>query len=125
MNKVTLPKEVAEAIEELRANGWSNSTIAATTLNTDAIYHSSYKSTFAILYPYFIGERKEDDLLTALVNGYEVEQTPEEKVREYYEKLEEHKNWTIFEDVPLGEMQGAVIKTLDLLGIKISGVNAE
>ncbi|WKT37422.1 hypothetical protein [Bacillus amyloliquefaciens] len=69
------------------------------------------------------------DLLTlaaALVNGYEAEATPEEKVREYYEKL-----WADYcdSDDGLNEIacesaRHAVKETLNLLGIKVEGVNA-
>ncbi|MEC0718978.1 hypothetical protein P8882_01655 [Bacillus haynesii] len=59
------------------------------------------------------------DLLTlaaALINGYEVEKTPEEKVREYYES---------YGGSPSAmERKEAVQDTLDLLGIEIEGVNA-
>jgi len=59
------------------------------------------------------------DIMTiaaALINGYEVEKTPEEKVREYYES---------YGGSPSAmERKEAVQDTLDLLGIKIEGVNA-
>nr|MDH3082642.1 hypothetical protein [Bacillus subtilis] len=65
-------------------------------------------------------------LATALVNGYEVEKTPEEKLREYYESL-----WSDYcdSDDPFIEVacesaRAAVNETLNLLGIKIEGVNA-
>ncbi len=63
------------------------------------------------------------DILTlaaALLNGYEVEKTPEEKVREYFEKL-----WADYCDTNEIEIaKETIINTLDLLGIKIEGVNA-
>ncbi|MGY5350536.1 hypothetical protein [Bacillus subtilis] len=69
------------------------------------------------------------DLLTlaaALVNGYEVKKTPEEKVREYYESL-----WSdycdsddSFIEVACESARAAVKESLNLLGIKIEGVNA-
>ncbi|XSD74791.1 hypothetical protein P5611_015915 [Bacillus subtilis] len=65
-------------------------------------------------------------LAAALVNGYEVEKTPEEKLREYYESL-----WSDYcdSDDPFIEVacesaRAAVNETLNLLGIKIEGVNA-
>ncbi|AZV88326.1 hypothetical protein BUN12_0062 [Bacillus amyloliquefaciens] len=68
------------------------------------------------------------DILTlaaALVNGYEVKKTPEEKLREYYESL-----WSDYcdSDDPFIEVacesaRAAVKETLNLLGIKIEGVN--
>lgn len=64
-------------------------------------------------------------LAAALINGYEVKKTPEEKVREYYESL-----WSDYcdSDDPFIEVacesaRAAVKETLNLLGIKIEGVN--
>ncbi|MFT4448705.1 hypothetical protein ACMXZI_15510 [Bacillus subtilis] len=57
--------------------------------------------------------------------GYEIEKTPEEKLREYYESL-----WSDYcdSDDPFIEVacesaRAAVKETLNLLGIKIEGVN--
>lgn len=69
------------------------------------------------------------DLLTlaaALVNGYEVEATPEDRVREYYAELQEKERAAQSRGVTFSlecEREG-VINTLNLLGIKIEGVNA-
>ncbi|MEC1507036.1 hypothetical protein P9D42_15430 [Bacillus haynesii] len=69
------------------------------------------------------------DLMTlaaALINGYEVEKTPEEKVREYYEELCDEFDcayWSSDEIKYLCKKQ-AVRETLDKLGMKIEGVNA-
>ncbi|MCY9132800.1 hypothetical protein MOF07_19390 [Bacillus spizizenii] len=61
-----------------------------------------------------------ETLAAALVNGYEVEKAPEEKVREYYDKL-----WADYCDTNDIEIaKETIINTLDLLGIKIEGVNA-
>ena len=64
-------------------------------------------------------------LAAALVNGYEVKKTPEEKLREYYESL-----WSDYcdSDDPFIEVacesaRAAVKETLNLLGIEIEGVN--
>ncbi|MGQ5176985.1 hypothetical protein ACSQ7W_11850 [Bacillus halotolerans] len=68
-------------------------------------------------------------LAAALVNGYEVKKTPEEKVREYYEKTERTRD----ERQSAGDIEGkrfhggalvGICTTLELLGIKIEGVNA-
>ncbi|ATO08506.1 hypothetical protein ACJGE4_15605 [Bacillus velezensis] len=69
------------------------------------------------------------DLLTlaaALLNGYEVEATPEDRVREYYDELQEKQRTSQSRGVTFSlecEREG-VINTLNLLGIKIEGVNA-
>ncbi|ARC72391.1 MULTISPECIES: hypothetical protein [Bacillus] len=55
-------------------------------------------------------------LAAALINGYEVEKTPEEKVREYYES---HGGSPSAE-----ERKAAIRETLYKLGIKIEGVNS-
>jgi len=66
-------------------------------------------------------------LAAALINGYEIEKSPEQKVREYYgfNHDEHHKVLTAS---PRGQYTSGVAdgirKTLDLLGIKIEGVNA-
>jgi hypothetical protein len=63
-----------------------------------------------------------DTLIRALYIGYEVEQTPEDKVREFFKE-----HWDKLVD--LVDQQEAkticvtIYKTLDLLGIKIEGVN--
>lgn len=65
-------------------------------------------------------------LAAALINGYEVEKTPEEKLREwfeeereigdeYYNRGEEHRSQDVVQ---------TIIDTLDILGINIEGVNA-
>ncbi len=67
-------------------------------------------------------------LAAALVNGYEVEKTPEEKLREYYEWLKRSRDERhLAGDVEgkrfkAGLLQG-VLNTLDYLGIEIEGVN--
>ncbi|PAK29582.1 hypothetical protein CJ467_14385 [Bacillus velezensis] len=69
------------------------------------------------------------DLLTlaaALINGYEVEATPEDRVREYFAELQEKERAAQSRGVTFSlecEREG-VINTLNLLGIKIEGVNA-
>ncbi|MED4523580.1 hypothetical protein P9257_05000 [Bacillus velezensis] len=69
------------------------------------------------------------DLLTlaaALLNGYEVEATPEDRVREYYDELQEKQRTSQSRGVTFSlecEREG-VINTLNLLGVKIEGVNA-
>ncbi|XAG96631.1 hypothetical protein U9I19_000220 [Bacillus phage KKP_4049] len=68
-------------------------------------------------------------LATALINGYEVEKTPEEQIKEYHEEaLKCHRESKYEWDVESmqyhsGRIDG-VRKTLDILGIKIEGVNA-
>lgn len=68
-------------------------------------------------------------LATALINGYEVDTTPEEKIKEYYEEaLKCHRESKYEWDVESmqyhsGRIDG-VRKTLTILGVDIEGVNA-
>ncbi|MEC2215100.1 hypothetical protein [Bacillus velezensis] len=104
--KPTLTKEQAEALDAQKfANYEEYILIAACS--------GEFKGTS-------IGELDIMTLAAALVNGYEVEKTPEEKVREYFEKL-----WADYCDTNEIEIaKETIINTLDLLGIKIEGVNA-
>ncbi|MGG7220950.1 hypothetical protein ACQXR1_11590 [Bacillus sp. ATD] len=67
-------------------------------------------------------------LAAALVNGYEVKKTPEEKVREYYEKTKRTRD----ERHSAGDRGGrqfhngvldGIVSTISILGIHIEGVN--
>lgn len=65
-------------------------------------------------------------LAAALINGYEVEATPEDRVREYFAELQEKQRTAQSRGVTFSlecEREG-VINTLNLLGVKIEGVNA-
>lgn len=129
MNKVTLPREVAEVlgavktayslfniIESLRYYGKGRKSMSDSRLEKLHDWCGEDETT-----------EREDLIITALVNGYEVEKSPEDKLREYFDS----NNW-IGEDelVPterqrmLGRRQG-VMKTLNILGIKIEGINAD
>jgi len=118
MNRPTLPKEVAEAIESFRSRDISNEDIIKNALGLFDNYNE-------VIYLYTVDHF--DEFITALVNGYEVEQTPEEKVREYYEGLKSSEDSLEIAGHDGSQFrQGwqSVEKTLDLLGIKIEGVNA-
>lgn len=67
-------------------------------------------------------------LAAALINGYEIVMTPEEKVRAYYEyNYAEHEKSKPFsdEDYYTAGVSNGIRQTLDHLGIKIEGVNAD
>ncbi|MCY8191494.1 hypothetical protein MOC62_07730 [Bacillus spizizenii] len=110
--KPTITKEQAEELETMRRTGGRDKHILMAACDN-----------------VLGGKLAKLDLLTlaaALVNGYEVEKTPEEKVREYFESL-----WADYcdSDDPFNEVacesaRDAVKETVDLLGIKIEGVNA-
>ncbi|MEB3692685.1 hypothetical protein VDJ78_00515 [Bacillus amyloliquefaciens] len=116
--KPTLTKEQAEAIESARGFGhdWM--------LRSHAEYISGYSDRW------YDGHTFDDmdvtTLAAALINGYEVEATPEGRVREYYAELQEKEQAAQSRGVTFSlecEREG-VINTLNLLGIKIEGVNA-
>ena len=110
MNEIKKPvitKEQVEAIQLLRSkdNDWTDCDILE--------YHatSQWSNEYTPLNSLYT-----DILAAALINGYEVEKTPEEKVREYYES---HGGSPSAE-----ERKAAIRETLYKLGIKIEGVNA-
>lgn len=111
--KVTLPKEVAEAIEIQR--GYDNDWILFDIELLSEERHSSANKSLATLYRYY--KQNKRDYFSALVNGYKVEQTPEEKLLAFYKDL----------DVPMGwipEKKRMIKTTIDILGIKVDGINA-
>lgn len=67
-------------------------------------------------------------LAAALVNGYEVEKTPEEKVREYFEKTKRTRDKRHSEGDRGGRqfhngVLDGIISTISILGIHIEEVN--
>jgi hypothetical protein len=70
-----------------------------------------------------------DLLMEALICGYEVEKSPEDHVRDYYCRLKElveiaSQDANLDTESEFLSEQHGVIMTLNLLGIKIAGVNA-
>lgn len=113
--KPTITKEQADVLLRLYSEGWTRDDILNYHLTVDWGKSCSALNDLDIM-----------TLAAALVNGYEVEKTPEEKLREYYESL-----WSDYcdSDDPFIEVacesaRAAVKETLNLLGIKIEGVNA-
>lgn len=60
-----------------------------------------------------------DTLIRALYIGYEVEETPEDKVREYHNEQYNYKDHDTQDSSP-----NAICNVLNMLGIKIDGVNS-
>jgi hypothetical protein len=116
-NKVTLPREVAEAIAYYKSEGIDAKEIMR--LITSDSGHTLYDADIDALIIY--GRKNFDSVLEALVNGYEVEKSQEEKVRDYYLKIKDVSNGDDIYDA----QAYAIENTLELLGIKIEGVNAE
>src|SRR5690606_7015293 len=64
-----------------------------------------------------------ETLMAAFVNGYEIEETPEEKLLKYYKN---EANFQYREDYGDGHRDGiltGIESTLNILGIKIEGIN--
>ncbi|ASB90497.1 hypothetical protein [Bacillus sonorensis] len=118
IKKPVITKEQAEAFEKLREQ-YTDEEIVIKYIESEL---DLFDSGCACLYDLGF-----TDFLAALINGYEVEKTPEEKVREYYEKLcDGYDRAQFYEDQ--GKyllMKRAVRRTLGALGIKISGINDE
>lgn len=119
MNKVTIPREVAEAIEELRNAGMSNWAIIAIA-NDPSEFDEKCLGEYSTTLSRF---KERDKLLVALVNGYEIEQTPEERLRDIFidaanERLSAGSDGEYY----VGMMDG-IRTALNTLGIKIVGIN--
>lgn len=110
-----IPREVSEAIEELRGFGYSNRTIVK------HVHDAVFETTPAgIIKGYAVqDDRVYNEFLVAILHGYTVEKTPEEKVREFYEYFAVDASCSP-EDAACAH---AIASTLDLLDIKIPGVN--
>lgn len=120
-DKVILPRDVAEAIKNARAQGFENKNIlyAVHTVGNDGDMDAKVIKEFAAT--------NFDVLLSALINGFYFELTPEEKVREYYEGLmraEDSQEIAGHSGSQFRQGWQSVRHTLELLGIKIEGINA-
>jgi hypothetical protein len=125
MQKVNLPKEVAEAIESFRAQGWADYLLVQCTFDFTQKPHAVVEKETAVLRKHFANVGGDKKLFSALVNGYEIEEkSPEEAVRDYYDKLHGQVYNGSFAPVvgKSAELSG-LLQTLDLLGKKIRGVN--
>jgi DNA integrity scanning protein DisA with diadenylate cyclase activity len=118
--KVTVPKNVAAAIAH-----YVNLADTKTEALTDILSLGYEAERSEIILRHFDGNH--DELMHALICGYQVEKSPEEKVREYFEGLVETfrdvDNDSQTQELALYESTG-IVKTLELLGITVEGVNA-
>ncbi|WP_440097455.1 hypothetical protein [Bacillus paralicheniformis] len=118
INKPVITKEQAEAIQFLMSDGndWTED---------DILEHHVANRWFNEYEP--LNSLYTIVLASALINGYEVEKTPEETVREYYEKLCDGYDRAQFHE-DKGKyllMKRSVRRTLDALGVQIAGINDE
>jgi hypothetical protein len=117
-SKIVVPSAVAEAIRHYTDLADSKSQAFTDILSL------GYEATQSeIILRHF--DHDYDELMEALICGYEVEKSPEDKVREYYGEL-----YVIASNSDPGDRQyraecqsEAVQNTLDLLGITIAGIN--
>jgi hypothetical protein len=117
-DKVKLPKEIATYIEDLLIGGNNEMLISGVLGNANSQKYIAVRNYF---------KKDFDSLLQALVNGYEVELTPEDRVRrmfdeacreERYGRDKAYASWW-------GGRRMTIIDTLNALGINIIGVNEE
>lgn len=128
MDKVKITQEQANAIEEIRARFKSGYEFDIEALGNTQI--STCPGT-SVVYNFVHGSRDNLQLyFTALVIGYEVEETPEDKVKSFYETASTNKSILLkhssisYDEIELqnGIMRG-IEGTLNRLNIKIEGIN--
>lgn len=115
--KVVLPKDVAEAVESIRS-------VSGTTIVYDLeILRKDTKrgNNLTKLITEYVDEHGPQKYFSALVNGFEIEQTPEEKLAEYYDVMIESA-YGLRSTYDGGVVLG-IEKTLEILGITIAGIN--
>lgn len=118
-SKVVLPKEVAEAIEAARDRGQSDVFTIHYSVGAPEI---SFNRTIKRWVGGDIGRMRM--LMNALEDGYEVEASPEDRLREYYHRTRRE---YILESYPKdakarGRLQG-IETTLKILGITVEGIH--
>ena len=120
--KTKVSKQLAKSIEDIEYNSSNDQLYDLSFISSQA--NSGWESCKNVMtFVQSVGRAKYFELL---VNGYEVELTPEEKVRNYFN--ETHSEYldaiteTLGEQRLCGRIDG-ILETLHLLGITIEGVN--
>jgi len=128
--KVIVPREVAEALDVLLYEAgyfpidvaWA---LGKFLVNEDVHDGELYERTGDIFAAIREGKTDPQEVLTALVNGYEPEPTPEEIVRGAYERAKSDTESGDYERIYKGEaVMEAIEMFADAYNIKIPGVNA-
>lgn len=116
--KVIIPKDVAGAIEKLRDCGETNRELLG--LLFEERVRSDVRPEMVI---WSWADRNRDEYIQAIVNGYEVEKTPHDLVKEFFETERELQRNSMNGQ---GSMNtgAAIQRTLNILGISIEGVNS-
>jgi hypothetical protein len=123
MNKPKLTRKQADAIESIKQCIGGRKTLVFNSIASVIEFKLEGLS--------FGDERKaaneipNDDFIVALVSGYEVERTPEDDVREYYETAEIAMSHMLTDEYRSywGGVQTGVRATLNKLRIRVKGVN--
>ncbi|PRO41484.1 hypothetical protein [Bacillus sp. LLTC93] len=118
--KPEITKEQAEAIEFLRKSYEEGDILHLYTTNHIGRTDKTLGNDCGSLCDLMLIE-----LAAALINGYEIVMTPEQKVREYYEKLAAKRRYVpgCIDEIKIYTEMDAIRRTLDMLGIEIDFVN--
>jgi hypothetical protein len=121
-SKIAVPPAVAEAIRH-----YTDLADSKHEAFTDILSLGYEAEKSELILRYFDGNY--DELMEALICGYEVEKSPEEKVKEYWSDVMFRWSDADGESVTLERYyegsHDAIITVLGILGIKIAGVNAD
>lgn len=120
MDKVKLPKKVADEIKKCRS-GYNDIELMEMAISTCKLSGYEHMQAFA--------QEDFETFLKAIANDYEVEMTPEEKALDYYEGLERLMNESAAKDkrgetLAFANKRAGARNILIMLGIEIKGVNA-
>ncbi|MGY8620277.1 hypothetical protein ACN6A9_01680 [Bacillus safensis] len=118
--KPEITKEQAEAIEFLRGNYTDVQILEIRVKGVGCLL--SIKGDIACGSIYDLSPI---ELASALINGYEIEKSPEQKVRDHYEKLAAKRRYVpgCIDEIKIYTEMDAIRRTLDMLGIEIDFVN--
>lgn len=121
MEKVKISKLLVEGIKSIQACYKSGIEFDIEALGNE---QAANCAGIKVVYDFVHVSRENMRLyFSALVNGYEVEETPEDKVKNYFKSIAiSHSDDQYVVGFNLGARK-AIIETLNLLNIKIDGIN--
>jgi len=117
MEKVKLPREVAEAIEGVKKHADEALLYDMQYMRDVCEYEKFDAPKFQPIWNW-INQHGYKEYFKALVNGYEVEQTPEDKVRELFDYFDQTGPYAGV------DVRNKIARMFCLLDIKIEGVNS-
>lgn len=112
MEKVKVSREIAELMVNIKRD----ILIDIPYMQRMAIGEYPDTEQLSPMYDWYLDNK--EAYFKALTIGYEVEQTPEDKVRDYYRTVQ-----GFFPNSHAAQEADAIVNTLNLLNIKIPGVN--